>query len=406
MELIMDQSTFKKNCRCCENTNLIKYLDLGKQPLANNYKKNKDKENLFPLEVNLCNKCFHSQLSIVVDPKIMFENYLYVSGTTKTFKTHCQNLAKNAVSMFSNSQLNVLDIAANDGTLLRCFKELGCKVIGVDPAKNLREISKDIEILVDYWSEKMSHKLKNKFDIITGTNVFAHIDCVKSFLNGTKNVLKENGIVILEFPYSKNLISNNEFDTIYHEHLSYFLVNSFYTLVNSLNFKIIKILETPIHGGSIRFFLSLTGDHCKEVFELIEKEKQKGLFKIKTYLDFADEVDKNKKDLNNLIKQIKNNDNYIIGYGASAKSTVMLNYFDIDLDFIVDDNPLKYEMLTPGKNIPIYPTSALKNLTDKTINIIILAWNFREEIEEKINSILSENYKTIYYVPEVNIWQH
>src|SRR6185503_10078214 len=272
-------------CRCCKQKKLFLYLDLGKQPLANSYHKN---ENLpeIPLRVMLCASCYHSQLSVVVDPDTMFRNYLYVSGTTDTFRNHQKALAQDAITRIKTHMPYVLDIACNDGSQLEYFRDLNCKVLGVDPAKNLRKISKKkkIPVLVEYWTQQVAKSVKKQFDIITGTNVFAHVDDLDEFLRATKIVLKDDGYLILEFPYADNMITHNEFDTVYHEHLSYFLVHSFKNLIERFNLYIFDVLRNPIQGGSIRFFKKKKKkNHSKKIDQLIQQEKRKGLLNKKTY---------------------------------------------------------------------------------------------------------------------------
>ncbi len=394
----------KKICRCCKKNNLLLYLDLGLQPLANSYHKG-EKLSRYPLEVQLCKNCFHSQLSVVVDPDVMFKNYLYVSGTTETFRMHCKSLAEDAVKRFTTKRkLQVLDIACNDGTQLEYFRELGCSVIGVDPAENLRSITegKKINVLVEYWTHSIAKKLNIKFDVITGTNVFAHVDDLDEFLLAAKAVLKKDGLLILEFPYADNMISHNEFDTVYHEHLSYFLVNSFKTLMDRMELHVVDVLQTKIHGGSIRFFVkSGKGKHTKKVSDLIQNEQKKGLLSEDSYRAFSQRVSKNKKDMLSLLKKLKK-EKKIIGYGASAKGNTMLNFFKIHLDYIIDDNELKWGYLTPGRNIPIRQPSTLSD-EKEALAIVILSWNFFNEILRKIVHLRpkSKNDTSILYVPEV-----
>lgn len=393
----------KKFCRCCRSKKLIKYLNLGKQPLANSYHKGK-KLPVAPLEVMLCKDCFHNQLSVVVDPDFMFLDYLYVSGTTETFRNHTRELAQDAVKRFSKKKLNVMDIACNDGTQLSYFRELGCEVYGVDPAKNLRPITRKMKIpvVVDYWNPRIAKRFKNKFDIMTGTNVFAHVDDVDEFLEASRIALNEEGILILEFPYANNMVTHNEFDTVYHEHLSYFLVNSFSALSKRLGFTIVDIIRTPIHGGSIRFFLQ-KGDRkvSPKVKKLIKEEEKIGLLEVKTYKRYAFQVAKNKKDLKNLLVKLKKQNKKIIGYGASAKGNTMLNYFKINLSYTIDDNPLKVGYLTPGRNIPIKSSEYLAN-EKEDVYVVILAWNFYNEIVKRILKARPDKKDVaIVYVPKV-----
>jgi SAM-dependent methyltransferase len=377
---------------------------LGKQPLANSYHKG-EKLPTYPLEVMVCKNCFHSQLSKVINPDSMFRNYLYVSGTTKTFRDHCLQLAKDAVKRFPKRNLSVLDIACNDGTQLAYFRDLGCSVFGVDPAENLRKITLEKKIPVDvaYWTKKVAHKINKKFDIITGTNVFAHVNDLDEFLDGVKIALAPNGVFIVEFPYANKMIENNEFDTVYHEHLSYFLVNSFKTLMDRKGLYIDDIIQTSIHGGSIRFFVKIgSKQHCKKTFLLIEDEKNKGLFAIKTYQHFLSQVKKNKMNLKKLLNTLRKSNHTVIGYGASAKGNTMLNYFKIKLDYIVDDNPLKWGYKTPGRDIPIENPEKIK-LEKDGLQVLVLSWNFCNEIIKNVMSLRGKNRHDNYitYIPTI-----
>lgn len=393
-------------CRCCGSTSLFKYLDLGEQPLANSYHKGEELPR-FPLEVMLCEQCFHSQLSVVVEPALMFQHYLYVSGTTHTFRKHCEELAQDAVSRSWVKTPRVLDIACNDGSLLGIFKYLGCEVQGVDPAENLRILSeeKNIPVLVDYWGEGIAAKLGEKFDIITGTNVFAHVNDIQTFLNECVEALADHGTIVLEFPYCTEMITACEFDTIYHEHLSYFLVNSFKTIAERCGLSIHDVKLTKIHGGSIRFYLQRGTEHVWKVQDLIEQEQAKGLLNKSTYISFAVQVNENKRDMVALLENLRKKGKKVVGYGASAKGNTMLNYFGIDLDYIVDDNQMKWDYLTPGRNIPIKSTTVLKE--DPELCVVILSWNFWDEIVRKVASIRGVDGKNatwfIRYVPKVEV---
>jgi SAM-dependent methyltransferase len=397
--------TKKDFCRCCKKKDLLLYLNLGKQPLANSYHKGEKLANI-PLEVMVCGNCYHNQLSVVVNPDDMFLNYLYVSGTTETFRNHTKELAKDALSRVKHKNVSVLDIACNDGTQLEFFRELGCEVMGVDPAQNLRPITeqKNIPVIVDYWTQDIARTVEKKFDIMTGTNVFAHVDDVDEFLLASKIALKDDGFLVLEFPYADNMVAHNEFDTVYHEHLSYFLVNSVKTLMDRLGFTIVDILKTSIHGGSIRFFLQKgEGKHSETVFQLIEHEKSQGLLQEKTYIAYAERVKKNKKDMQKLIRRLRKENKKIIGYAASAKGNTMLNYFKINFNYIIDDNELKWEYLTPGRNIPIKGSATLASEKEE-LYIVILAWNFYNEIAKRI--IKARGHKkdfAILYVPNVEL---
>ena len=396
----------KEYCRCCKKRNLFSYLDLGKQPLANSYHKG-IKLSEVPLEVMLCNDCYHSQLSVVVEPDEMFRDYLFVTGTTETLRNHAKALAKNAISKVkTKDKILALDIACNDGTLLEFFRDFGCEVYGVDPAKNLRIITKrkKIPVITEYWNQSVASKINKKFDIITGTNVFAHVDNEDEFLLASKMALKDEGYLILEFPYLDNMLFSNEFDTVYHEHLSYYLVNSFKTLVDRMGFHIVDVLRTSIYGGSIRFYLKKgKGKHSKQITTLINAERKKGLLSLRTYKAFGKRVLDNREKMVKLIKDLQKQGKKVIGYGASAKGNTMLNFFQIDLDYIVDDNKLKQGFLTPGRNIPIKSPIDMKKEKNE-LYIVILSWNFFNEIKKKIKTIRgkAKDY-AIMYIPNVEL---
>jgi SAM-dependent methyltransferase len=391
-------------CRCCGSSELYTYLDLGDQPLANSYHKGEELDR-FPLKVNLCKVCFHSQLGIVVEPSLMFKNYLYVSGTTHTFRDHCKALAEDAVTRLQTLHPRVLDIACNDGTLLGYFRELGCEVQGIDPAENLREITKekDIPVEVGYWGSGMAAKVNGPFDIITGTNVFAHVDNVGTFLDECVEVLSDEGMIILEFPYCDELIAKCEFDTIYHEHLSYFLVHSMSALAFRKELTIFDVVQTPIHGGSIRFFLAKGNENCDKVQSLIGNEYVKGLLDTDTYHCFGEKVERSKADTLQLLQRLRSEGYKIVAFGASAKGNTMLNYFELDLDYIVDDNEMKWGYLTPGRDIPICSPEEMRKESGN-LAVVILSWNFAKEIIEKLQNIRPNSDDVcVFYVPKVEV---
>jgi SAM-dependent methyltransferase len=406
--------TDRRTCRCCGGADLVEYLDLGEQPLANSYVRDTAAPcPTVPLRVNLCPNCFHSQLGAVVDPSTMFGHYLYVSGTTETFRRHTRLLAEEAVSVMAertgqgpSSDTIVLDIACNDGTLLGHFLDLGCGVCGIDPAANLREHTraKGIEVDVAFFGREAGESYSARglrFDIITAQNVFAHVDDAEGFLHGVKAALKQIGFAVIEFPYGRDMIGHNEFDTIYHEHLSYFLVNSFRQLAQRVGFGIFKITQTPIHGGSIRFYVAPGADQASIVGEMIDAEKAAGLLDVETYRDFASRVAKNRDDMRSLLGDLKARGREIIGYGASAKGNTMLNYFKVDLVYTVDDNPMKWGLYTPGRHVPI--TDPKRIAAEDSPAIVVLAWNFFDEIKRRVAKITDRPRTFVLYVPDVRV---
>jgi SAM-dependent methyltransferase len=398
-----------QQCRCCGSDDLFPYLNLGEQPLANNYHRGETPLATFPLTVNLCRGCSHSQLAIVVDPDLMYRNYLYVSGTSQTFRRHFKALACDAVERVRPPH-RVLDVACNDGTLLECFRELGCSIRGVDPAENLRAItqSKGIPVDVAYWGPEAAARLDGRFNLITATNVYAHVDDCQGFLRACRRVLLPEGLVILEFPYFADTLAKCEFDQIYHEHLSYFLARSFRCTAERAGFRIEDLVRTPNHGGSVRFFLRPQGegrrtDDCAAVHALIEEESVRGLHSERAYRQFAYRIEDTRDNLRATVAERRAAGKTLIGYGASAKGNTMLNYFGLDLAYIVDDNPMKWGYLTPGRSIPIAPPERMAD-EPGALGIVILAWNFYEEIRRKIAAIRGQQVdECIRYVPSVTV---
>jgi len=297
----------------------------------------------------------------------------------------------------------VLDIASNDGTLLSLFKDRGCEVCGVDPATNLKSLAeaKGVPTICSFWDIPLANTLKKEFDIITAFNVFAHVDDIESFIQACSIALRDDGMVILEFAYAKPLIDNFEFDTIYHEHLSYFTAHSFGKFIQHTDFYIFDAELVPVHGGSIRFCLKKKpGQDCGQLADIMNQESD--LYSIKKYEDFSYQVRKNKKDIREIISDFRNSNQKVIGFGASAKGNTMINYFDIDLDYVVDDTPNKQGKMIAGKNIEILKPEVLAD--EYRPNIIILAWNFYDEILSRIKEIrLNKPYKIVKYVPQAEV---
>jgi 2-polyprenyl-3-methyl-5-hydroxy-6-metoxy-1,4-benzoquinol methylase len=369
-----------KNCLCCNNSELVSALDLNAQPLANSYLKFKnDDEEVFPLGINFCVKCTHIQLTNAVDPDKLFKNYLYVSGTTKTLKEYFDwfvDFCSNYFRSFSNK--NILDIACNDGSQLNSFKKRGHNTFGIDPAENLYHISSvEHNVICDYLTEKSIKKFNENFDIIIAQNVFAHNTYPKQFLEICKNYLSENGRIFIQTSQS-DMILNNQFDTIYHEHISFFSVKSLSTLAKSVGLNIIDVIRTPIHGTSFIFVLSKDGKDRSE--ELLKSETELNLDIIKKYSENCYNISKNTSIK---INELKKDGYKIIGYGAAAKGNTFLNFSKINLDYIVDDNELKQGLYSPGSKIPIFSPDKLSSETGK-ICVVPLSWNFFDEIQEKV----------------------
>lgn len=384
-------------CLCCGNGQLFTALDLNDQPLANSYLKSKnEQEYRYPLKLRYCKLCTHLQLEIAVDPDLLFKNYLYVSGTSNTLKHYFKTFV-DIVQEYTDGK-KVLDIACNDGTQLDAFKERGYDTHGIDPAENLYELSsKNHNVICNYFNESAIEGLDKNFDIITAQNVFAHVSTPLKFLEDCKKLLAPNGFIFIQTSQA-NMVENNEFDTIYHEHISFFSVRSFCRLAERAGLNVIDVRKTPVHGTSFLFVLSSGGEDRS--LEFVKKEKKIDSVVLEKY---AANVNKIKFKLDAKIKTYRALGYAIVGYGAAAKGNTLINFVHIDMDYIVDDNPLKQGLFTPGKKIPIKPPEFI-GLETRKILLVPLAWNFFDEIKEKVKTIKDEGVKYLKYFPEVEIF--
>ena len=377
-----------KKCFCCGNDNLKTVLDLGNQPLANDYHDGSTVQNKYPLRLNLCDKCFHLQLSHTVNPDLMFRHYLYVSGTTQTLKDYFDMFAAKTLE-YNPEAKTILDIACNDGTQLDSYKKLGLSTHGIDPAKNLYDgaVAKGHDIVCDYFNIESIDKFGDtKFDIITAQNVFAHNKYTVDFLLSCKELMNDESILFIQTSQA-NMILNNEFDTIYHEHLSFFNTNSMKTLVERCGLVLSDVFKTDIHGTSYVFVITKKDLGLEGTAKMLAFEEEKGLYDVLTYPEYALKCYKATYDLKNKLKELSS-DYLLVGYGAAAKGNTLLNFGNIDLDFIIDDNPLKQGLYTPGIDIPIVGVDHLNtlNVKDKKITFVPLAWNFYTEIRSRIKA--------------------
>ena len=388
-KLLVD--AYKTECRVCGG-GLNHYLSLGFSPLANNLNEYKNESNeKYPLDLNFCKNCFNSQLSVAVPSKKMFNNYLYLSSTSQQFKNHFSEIAKEIKSQLKlNKNSFVVDIGSNDGIFLEPLKELGIKSIGIEPAKNVAKIanSKNLVTIPEYFNKNSVEKIIKKYskaNVVTAFNVFAHNDNLKEMLNNVEALLKQDGEFIFEIQYLLKTIKDLTFDNIYHEHVNYWCLLSLLHFFDSSELKIYKVKEVDTHGGSLRIYATKNKNKRihKSVSQYIELEKNNKLDRLETYLKFGKKVKYIKVKSIDRIKNILNEDKKIIGFGAPAKATTILNFFGMsnsDFMYTVDDNTLKHNKYIPGTNIQI------KARTDIDPNnydyVLVLAWNFFEQIKK------------------------
>ena len=393
--------SYKFECRSCGNSNLKRVISLGYQPLANNLiNKESEKCHLYPLEVNYCNKCHNCQLSVAVDPKKMFSNYLYTASTSKVSRNHFFEAAKKYSKELNLNKKKsyIIDIGSNDGVALKPFLDLGFKkVLGVEPAKNLAKLANKnkIKTFNGFLEKKNIKKIKKNADLILASNVFAHSDKLKEMAECMISLLNKKGIIIIEVQYLMNTLKDLTFDNIYHEHYNYWSLTSLVNFFNQFNVKIFRSEKVNTHGGSIRIYIKKDKKTKIEtsVKKMLKEEEEFGIKNFKTYQAFANKVYAIKANVLKNIKKIKENRKILIGYGAPAKATTALNFFGIskEIDFIVEDNKLKHNKFIPGVKIPIKSKSHVKS---KNNVCLVLAWNFYKDII-KSNSDLSDKFVNI-----------
>jgi 2-polyprenyl-3-methyl-5-hydroxy-6-metoxy-1,4-benzoquinol methylase len=405
-----------ESCRICKNKKLETILDLGEMPLANAFLDEDQlgpEEIFYPLRVVWCESCGLLQIDEIVPPEILFSNYVYVSGTSEALRKHFECLATEVVNDFSlNSESLVVDIGSNDGTLLKEFKNWGVQVIGVEPAVNIAKIAEEngIKTINYFFSEdtaKQIVKETGEVDVVTATNVVAHTNNLDDLLKGIAYLLKDEGVFVIEVPYLVDLLDKVEFDTIYHEHLSYFAVRPLKRLFEAHDFKIVNVERVTIHGGTIRVFVSKKKSSYEineSVSQLISLEIEKGLHEVTAYKKFAERVEKLKDALVSLLQKLKRENKKVIGYGAAAKGNTLLNYYRIGpdlMEFIADLSPMKQNKFTPGTHIPV---SSPERIYDAEPDyMVILAWNFADEIMIQQAKFKEMGGQFIIPVPEVKI---
>lgn len=390
-------------CLCCKKKNKI-FLDLGSQPLANNYHKIDETCEIYPLKLMVCTSCYHSQLSHAVNPELLFKTYKYVSGTSQTGINFFKNNA-DFITDYKKKIGKVLDIASNDGTQLDFFKKIGWETYGVDPATNLYQIAKNKGhiIICDFWNEKSAKQLPT-MDVITAQNVFAHTQHVDDFLQNCKLIMHDKTSLFIQTS-QKNMIINSEFDTTYHEHISFYNTLSMKTLVERNGLFLNKIFDVEIHGKSYIFEIQKTKNIDNNIEEYLLEETNKQIYNELTYHEFNFKTQNIVSNLKFELLKYKDIGYKCIGFGAAAKGQTVLCYSNITLDYIIDENPLKIGLYTPKMNIPVVDINHFINDQSTKIIVCILAWNFSKEIKEKIQRYKGEKKITIIeaYFPEIVI---
>lgn len=406
------QLTGNKYCRMCKSNDMVKFLDLGYSPPSDNFLKEEQlefPEIHYPLNVYVCNECGLCQLGFVVSGELLFnEDYPYESSMTNTGRDHFHKMAMQICNKFNiASESLAIDIGSNVGVLLSGFKSMGLHVLGVEPSPNIAKtaIENGINTISEFFSSKLAFKILEQYgkaSIITGTNVFAHINDLYDFVKAADILLTEEGIIVLEAPYLGKMLDSLEYDTIYHEHLSYLSLRPMYEFFRKLEMDVFDIEMHTIHGGTMRYFIGRKNKHpiAENISKFLQSEKSSKIHSIERLKKFSNDVENHRSNLNRLLTDLKGKGKKIIGISAPAKGNTLLNYCRIGpeiLDYITEKSLLKIGKFTPGMHIPVYSEDILSK--DKSDYALILAWNFAEEIIKNNQQYRDNGGKFIIPIP-------
>jgi hypothetical protein len=386
----------RETCRACDGRNLERFLELGPTPLANAFlpsPENFADEPSFPLDVYFCRDCSLVQLLDVIDPEVLFADYIYVTGTSTTIAEHNLRYAASVTNLLDLTKDDlVVEAGSNDGSLLKCFQAHGVRTLGVEPARNIARLAGEagVETINTFFNSDTAEQVLMRAGpakAVIGNNVLAHVDDTQDFLRGARRIIDRDGLVIVEVPWLGELLDRMEYDTIYHEHLCYFSVSALMELYDRVGLSIVGVDHFPVHGGSIRVragHRDVHGEHAGAVRVLARDEAERGITDLTRIRRLAADVKRNRADLLDLLRGLKDEGRTLAGYGAPAKGNTLVNFCGIDTDLIpwtVDRSPLKVGMYTPGKHIPVLPVETLEERQPDYC--LILAWNFAEEISRQ-----------------------
>ncbi len=413
----------RERCRACDGSDLELVLDLGRQPLANSLLASPtefERERGFPLELHVCRDCSLAQLVDVIAPEILFGHYLYVSGTSDTMAAHHAAYARDMVREYGlGTQSLVVEIASNDGSLLAHFAREGVQTLGVEPARNIAELAqkRGIDTVCEFFGRAAAQDLleeRGPAACVVANNVLAHVDDTRDLLEGMATLVGDEGVVVVEVPYVRDMVEGLEYDTIYHEHHCYFSVTSLVRLCESAGLAITRVERVPVHGGSLRVHArSLASAGARRgvpasaggaLHALARTEEDIGLTSPARYREFARAVAANKLELRELLADLRAKGKRLAAYGAPAKGSTLLNYCGIGtelVEYTVDKNPLKVGRYTPGMHLPVLPASALVERVPDYV--LILAWNFAEEIQRQQATYLDRGGRFLVPLPTPRI---
>ena len=404
----MDFFEIIEHCRICSSPDIVSFMDLGDQPPANSLRSDlKELLPSVPLQLVHCPKCSAIQLSATVDPAYLFSQYVWVTGTSKTAQEYSKYFSSQVLDRSPAANPFVVEIASNDGTFLKDFIKKGCKVLGVDPAKNIAEMATEagVPTFADFFNLAAAKQIKEfngAADIVFARNVIPHVKEIHSIINGIAELLNEDGLGVIEFHYSQIILDELHYDSVYHEHLFFYSLRSIMYLLNMYGLHSFDLTKSPISGGSLVIYFSKNKKPQSTVLKnALQLEEDKKTNELATWQKFAADSFDHAKALKRIVEEYKTKGS-VIGYGASARSSTMLNYAGLDssvIDYVIDKNPLKHNRYTPGTNIPIISFEEGETLFDKCSSILLLAWNFEKEIVEELRTA---GYSNVIIVPLPN----
>lgn len=392
------------------------FSELGPQPLANAFLDDKllqqGREEKFPLDLYVCRSCWHVQLMDVVSKETLFSHYLYFSTVSRTIPAHFAAFAKEVETEHTQRGDMVVELGSNDGVLLSAFEGTGRRALGVEPATNVAETARrrgvtTMNRFFDADTVEIIARDLGKAKVIIGNNVVGHIDDLPGLVSSVKSLLTDDGLWIFEVPYLVDMLEKNEFDTAYHEHLSYFAVHPAKTMLERGGLTLVDVKRQPVHGGTIRLYAkhaSAAATPTPRVAELLQLEKQLKLDTLAPYRAFDERVRKLREDLRRMIAQLKSKGKRIVGYGAPAKGNTLLNYCSIgtdDLEYVQDTTPVKQGLYTPGTHIPVVPPERFQSDTPDVA--LMLAWNYEKEILAKEDAFRKRGGKFLIPIPTPRI---
>lgn len=407
--------TKRTHCRICGSPRLRLCLSLGPTPLANAFLSSTldyAEEKAFPLDLYFCETCSLVQLLDVIDPESLFRHYIYVTGTSETMAAHNARYAQTVVERLNLAASDlVIEVASNDGSLLRCFQPYGVRTLGIEPAVNIAALARaagvdTVNVFLNPATAPLVREQYGGGRAVIGNNVLAHVDDTVGFLSACRDLLAPEGRVIIEAPYVRDMLDRLEYDTIYHEHHCYFSVTTLLRLCDAVGLSLEGVDYVPVHGGSLRMYARCddgTG-HSAQALAWAAAEEAAGLTRFARYARFAADVTANRAALLDLLVTLKQQGKTVAGYGAPAKGNTLLNYCGIDtglVAFTVDKNPLKVGMYTPGMHIPVLPVSTL--LERQPDYTLILAWNFADEIIRQQHAYRARGGRFIIPIPEPKV---